>query len=200
MLDEIGTEDISAVYHFGTVDLAVKDYAYEEYEIQLNKGLYGMFFMTRSFLNRISSHTEFVMVSDYAHNVTGEEDVIKPANASFLALAKTTCRECTNFTYKCIDFDNETDLNTVFDEVLSNKDDFRIAYRNGNRYGEMLSSVDIEHTAIDDLMIKEDGVYVITGGTGGLGIEAALNFTNLGICNICLIARASRLGCCVREK
>lgn len=189
MLDEMGTEDISAVYHFGTVDLATKDYAFEEYETQLNKGLYGMFFMTRSFLNHVSSHTEFVMVSDYAHNVTGEEEAIKPANASFLALAKTTCRECTNFAYKCIDFDKETDLNTVFNEVLSNKDDFRIAYRNGNRYGEMLSSVDIEHTAIDDLMIKEDGVYVITGGTGGLGIEAALNFTNLGICNICLIAR-----------
>ncbi|HEU4962705.1 MAG TPA: SDR family NAD(P)-dependent oxidoreductase [Bacilli bacterium] len=190
LLDEIGVETFSTVYHLSTVDFGQTDTTLEQYPVALNEGLYNLLYLTRSFLKKISGNVNFVLLTENAHDVSGEEAYIKPANASFLALAKTTQGECPAFTYRSIDFDSQTDPDTIWNEALrSGEETFRVAYRNNERYTEMLTSIDIEREDIDGIDIKSEGIYVITGGTGGLGLEMAINLGQMGSCNICLIGR-----------
>lgn len=190
LLEAIGAENISTVYHLGTIDFDQPDYTLEEYPTTLNQGLYSLTYLTRSFMNKNSGNVNFVLLTENAHAVDREEAYIKPANASFLALAKTTQAECPAYTYRCIDIDSRTDLDTVLNEVLgSGGQAFRVAYRSNVRYTEMMTSVDVQPDDITEVKVQKEGVYLITGGTGGLGLETALNLGNLGPCNICLIGR-----------
>lgn len=190
LLEDIGVDTFSTVYHLSTLDFNQSDYTLEQYPETLNQGLYNLAYLTRSFLKKINGNVNFVLVTEHAHDVDGEEAYIKPANASFLALAKTTQAECPEYEYRSIDIDSRTDMNTVLNEVLrSGEQTFRVAYRNNVRYTEVLTALDVQRDDIEVVKIKKEGVYLITGGTGGLGLETALNLGGLGPCNICLIGR-----------
>lgn len=187
LLNSIGNKNYAMVLHFGTIDF--KHPEPDSFKDEISNGLYSMLFLTKAFLKYVKGNVHFVLVSDNAHEVTGEEKYIKPWNASFLALAKTTTDECPNYTYKCIDFDNETDLDTIFAEALS-VNGFRVAYRKNKRFGELLTAIDLKLDDKNSFKIRKKGTYVITGGTGGLGFEAALYLGEYSEqCNICLIGR-----------
>lgn len=189
LLSSFLTLGISKVYHFGTIDFE-HSYRFEELNGELNRGLYSLFYLTQAFIKHVPKAVDFVLVTDYAHNVTGDDQLIKPANTSFLALAKTTVSECTDFHYRCFDLDADTDLELIFLDILRKGGSFRAAYRNNNRYVEELRKIDQQkHVAMENSPIRPNGLYIITGGTGGLGLETAKNFSMLAPANICLIGR-----------
>ncbi len=191
LLDDIGVKSFSKVYHLGTIDFAKKDFEIEEYSSEMKKGLYSLVYLTKTFMKQIKGNVDFVLLSENAHNVNGEEEYIKPANASFLSIAKTLLHECPGFTYRCVDFDSLTEKNTIIGEVLrSNDNTFRVAFRNNVRYTEILSTIDTTKAKKKNVELKTDGIYLITGGTGGLGLEVALNFSEFSACNICLLGRS----------
>ncbi|MEK5448466.1 SDR family NAD(P)-dependent oxidoreductase [Paenibacillus sp. FSL R7-0331] len=190
LLESIGPENISTVYHLSTINFNQTDFALEQYPVVLNQGLYSLAYLTRSFLNMKNNNVNFVLLTENAHAIDNEEAYIKPANASFLALAKATQAECPLYTYKCIDIDDLTSIDTVMNEALRiDKQAFRVAYRNNVRYTEMLVTIDVQPDDIKEVKIKNEGIYLITGGTGGLGLETALLLGDSGPCNICLLGR-----------
>lgn len=190
VLEAIGKTQFSTVYHLSTLNYNTTDSSHEEYNQLINIGLYSLFYIVRSFLKKVQGAVKFVLVSDNANYVTGEETYIKPANASFLALSKTTVGEFTSYSFNCIDVDEKTDRNVVLDEITGeNADTFRIAYRDGVRYTEEVAAYSISEDEEKEIVIKEDGAYVISGGTGGIGIEIAKCLVSLGKCNIVLLGR-----------
>lgn len=188
LLDSIGETQFSTVYHLSTVNFECRDAEHNEYKQLLNIGLYSLFYIVRCFLKKITGSCKFILVSDNANYVTGAEAYIKPANASFLALSKTTVGEFTRYSFNCIDIDNNTNTDVVLNEVIrENVDTFRIAYRDGVRYTEEVGAYSIPDEEERNIEIKKDGVYVISGGTGGIGLEMARYIGSLGRCNICLL-------------
>lgn len=190
LLSELADVQISKVYHFGTVDLN-GTYGFEQLNDNLNRGLYSLFHLTQSFTKHVAHAVDFVLVTDHGHNVTGTDTIIKSQNTSFLALAKTTVSECTNYQYRCFDIDADTDMEMIYQDILSGGSNFRTAYRQNRRYVEELQRIDDQkHVAMEQSPIRPDGLYLITGGTGGLGLETAKNFSMLAPANICLIGRS----------
>lgn len=185
----IGMDNFSSVYHFSSVDFTRTDVAAERYGEELHQGLYSVVYLTRAILRTIRDSVEFVLLTDYAHEVTGEEACIKPANAAFLAVTKSTVTEYSNLRYRCIDIDEATDMEIVLDEVLTEHPSFRVAYRNNQRFTESLTVIEPKQDSIRELEIKQTGVYLITGGTGGLGLQMAIDLGNKGARTICLLAR-----------
>lgn len=186
MLQEIGEKSFAALYHMSTIDLSRNTIELDEYDSLMNSSVYSLLFISKAFQKEIKGHTDIVLVSGNSYQIL-DTDSVNPINGAYLSLAKTLVQECTNHNYKCIDIDSETPVERVVKEILSSDVSSRRAYRNNIRYVEKLSSLDIAKTDETKFTIKQDGVYLITGGTGGLGSEVALYLGNAG--HICLLGR-----------
>lgn len=189
LLQDIGTDKITSVFHLSTCMGGSFQVNLETSEKYLNRGLYSLLFLTQAALKRINHEIVFYLLSDCAHSVISD-DVVNPYNTSFLALAKTLKYECPKYRFVCVD----TDLTRENGDVISSQLGaasayFRTAFRGNNMYTEVLEEVsmaDREEIAVNG---KNEGVYVITGGTGGLGLEAADYLSWNGCGNICILGR-----------
>ena len=183
-----GLTSLNQVYHFGVCAGAKGELSADNIDRELKVSLYSLLYLPRSILKYVKGHTDFYLIADYAHEVTGNEKCVKPMNAAFLSMAKTLVQECPNFDFRCLDVD---DLSGEWlTEILTSKDrHFKIAIREGEQYFEVLDSIDIGKYEMSDIQIKSEGVYLITGGTGGLGLEIAKYLKECGRCNICLLSR-----------
>ncbi|MEW8985624.1 MAG: polyketide synthase dehydratase domain-containing protein, partial [Bacillus sp. (in: firmicutes)] len=64
--------NLCSVYHFSTVDFTRMDVSAERYGEELHQGLYSVVYLTRALLRTIRDSVDFVLLTDYAHEVTGE--------------------------------------------------------------------------------------------------------------------------------
>ena len=136
------------------------------------RGVYNLFHLTKMILKHYSTEKiEYVVIADDVNSVTGSEKRIKPENAPVLGLANAIDRECENITTRCIDIDEKVTLEQVMAEIKSAKQYRQAAYRDRRRYCERLIPIEIEEIEDDRIEIKDTGVYLITGGTGGIGLE-----------------------------
>ncbi len=187
LLSQLGLAAIDHVLHFASIDLAREKVDYADYPQALNRGLYSMFLFPKAMLRRISGKTNFWLVTDNAYIVNGDEK-IKPLNRSFLALAKTLVQEYTNCTFHCFDL-TENDVPHLKDAIAKVENELIVSLRNGKTYCEVLESKNVSEAETSNYELKKDGVYLITGGTGGLGLEIAKYLAEVGAGNICLLAR-----------
>lgn len=190
LIEEVGRESITTVYHTVTVDFEAKEFELEGCKEKLNQGLYSLLAFSKALMEKKCVNIEYVLVTNHAYKVTGNESCYNPFNTSFLALAKSAISEFIGYKYRCIDTDEITDTKVVVDEVLrSNENMFTIAYRENKRYRDVLAAVEVSNKEMKRIDVKDTGSYVITGGTGGLGLEVARSLSLLNSCNICLLAR-----------
>lgn len=138
-------------------------------------GLYSLFYITKATLeNKIKGNIiELIVISDYANYVTKNELAIKPLNSALFGIVKVIEHEYNNIKCRCIDVDNLTNIHTIISEIKNKLLSKRVAYRDNVRYVEELREVDINSCKEKEIKVKDGGVYVITGGTGGIGLEVA---------------------------
>ena len=105
-----------------------------------------------------------LVVSNGLFEVTGGE-VIYPRKATILGPCKVMPQELPDLRVQCVDVD---DPRVVVREVLTDTDDAIVAYRNGHRWVQttQTSPLQIENGQ----RLRKNGVYLITGGLGGVGM------------------------------
>lgn len=189
LIDDIGGQ-VNVVYQVSNVDYSFKQFELSDCKEKLNRGLYSLLGFSKALMEKKCVNVEYVLITNDSYKVTGTENSYNPFNASFLALAKSTISEFIGYEYRCIDIDEATDINVVVDEALrSNEKSFTVAYRNGSRYTDVLAAVEVSNKEQKRIDVRDTGCYVITGGTGGLGLEVSKSLSLLNQCHICLIAR-----------
>ncbi len=192
LMKELSTDGISDIVHMGTVDFDISDSKIEDYQKAQNNSIYSLLFTSRTMLkNKISGEINFVLVTDNAQEVNGSEKTVKPLNAAFISLAKTIVMEYPNIKIRSIDIDENTDFELVYNEIHNAEYRLRTAYRNNIRYRECLVKQEVSNSeeSITGIKIKNQGAYLITGGTGGLGLEVARYLAMKNKTNICLVSR-----------
>ncbi|NEP51000.1 MAG: SDR family NAD(P)-dependent oxidoreductase, partial [Moorea sp. SIO3C2] len=81
-------------------------------------------------------------------------------------------------------------VEVLLDELLFSEDsEDQIGYRQGVRYVAKLRQFTTQSTASREILISQDGSYLITGGLGGLGIKAAQWLMEQGAKHIVLASR-----------
>lgn len=131
---------------------------------------------------------DLIIISENANIVSHHEKQIIPENAMVLSVGKVIEQEYPNINCSALDIEYDTLISKIVDEVLtSNNKDYLVAYRNNVRYVQQLNSVSIEASKTTPL--RNNGTYVITGGTGGIGLEIAKDISKQVKCNIVLISR-----------
>jgi len=191
LVNDLKDRKISKIVHMLTVGADNLIENVEQLKESKEKGVLSLFQLTKALIaNKIKENIDIVLISDYASSVTGNEPVINPHNAALFGLGKIIGEEYTNLLCRSIDIDSTTEVYNIVRELTVNTHSLSCAYRNGKRYVEELNREIVSSADEHKIDIKEDGVYVITGGTGGLGLEISKYLAGESNVNLALINRS----------
>jgi acyl transferase domain-containing protein/thioesterase domain-containing protein/acyl carrier protein len=136
----------------------------------------GPLFLAQGLGSTDISGIEIAFISN-AMQAVSDEPVHDPARSLLLGAARVIPRELPGIACRAIDFDLATSSMAecaaqLLAEMRSVVQDTIIIYRRANRLVEMLEPFDLGEPA-PKRGFEHGGVYLITGGTGGLGLELA---------------------------
>lgn len=133
---------------------------------------------------------ELTVIAEQAYQVNGLENELKPEHAGLFGLARVIGQEYPDLTCRCLDIDTNTRISDITHSLWHGNDDtFLTAWRNGERYVEQIEPVDLMESKADPITIRPQGVYVITGGTGGLGLAVGQWLATKGKVTLGLLGR-----------
>ena len=120
------------------------------------------------------------VVSNNLHNITGDEN-LEPEKATILGPCKTIPQEYTNIVCHCLDFDIPDSFagqwsrfaDHLLAEIDSAPGDAIVAFRGNHRWVPTYAPVRLDPVIDAVPRLRERGVYLITGGLGGIGLVLA---------------------------
>ena len=123
---------------------------------------------------------DIVVVSDKLQKVTGEDET-EPAKATLLGPCLVLPLEYPNLTCRNIDiavvrkFDGAGDnlVSRLMAEIVDGSAGDAVAYRGEHRWVQTFEPVRLSADMKRPLGLREEGVYLITGGLGGIGLTLA---------------------------
>ncbi|MRN52278.1 type I polyketide synthase [Paenibacillus monticola] len=191
IVDKCDQNQVNQFIHLLTLNEQNEVNTFEQLMERKRNGLDSLFFLTRAVSRSKQRNEKFItLVSDYVKEVTGDEHSINPHHAAFFGLGKVVPYENLNMFCKTIDIDDDTSIESIVHELSHPKQESNVAYRKDVRYIEELNQVSIPAEAPNELSIVEDGVYVITGGNSGIGLEVAKHLAAKKPVKLCLLSRS----------
>lgn len=132
------------------------------------------------------------IVTQGAQSTSGE--VVAAEQAAIWGMARVVMQEHPELRCTCIDLaPGAVTAATLFDELRFSSDESQIALRDGARYVLRLARYSPEATSTKAAVLP-DATYLITGGTGGLGIVFARHLLARGARHIVLTSRSGGTG------
>ncbi|MFH1857372.1 MAG: SDR family NAD(P)-dependent oxidoreductase, partial [Candidatus Omnitrophota bacterium] len=162
-------------------------------------GFYSLLFLGQA-LGRQYGETRFYLkvVSNHMQEVTGEE-VLHPGKAALLGPVKVIGQEYPNISCQSIDID-VSDLESrnsretrdrLLAELTTRSSDTMIAYRGKYRWVQTFHPFRLPSGEKVQTGMREKGVYLITGGLGGIGLLFAEHFAKKARARLILTGRSA---------
>jgi acyl transferase domain-containing protein/thioesterase domain-containing protein/acyl carrier protein len=148
-----------------------------------NLGFYSLLFLTQALgKQNFTDALQIGVVSNHLQAVTGDE-VLRPEKATVLGTVKVIPQEYPNISCRSIDIVLQDELGTrqadklieaLLAEFMPQKpSDLVIAYRGQHRWVQTFEPVRLEQQTSETHKLRDKGVYLITGGLGGIGLVLA---------------------------
>ena len=140
------------------------------------------------------------VISDFLHEIeTG--DVVDPVKSLLLGPVKVIPLEFDKVRCQSIDItlpepnnnSNSDLINNLLLELTNPSSDHIIAYRGNKRYIESFEQVLINPVSDSRNILHDNGVYIITGGLGGVGLAIAKEIAQTVKAKLVLLSRSSFL-------
>ncbi|MFY9226983.1 MAG: SDR family oxidoreductase [Blastocatellia bacterium] len=175
--------------------------SFEEWQ---SLGFYSLLFLTQALnSNYFTNDIEITVLSTQLQSVTGQE-LILAEKATLLGIIKVISQEYPNLHCRSIDIDlpnqgiqltRQIDKITqeLLHELLATDTKHKetvLAYRNGRRWRQQFKPVHLKQS-LKQNTLKEDGVYLITGGLGNIGLTFAEYLATLVKCKQVLLSRSN---------
>ncbi len=114
-----------------------------------------------------------ITVSNGSYCITEEEELV-PQNSMLGTLMKVISQEYPDIYTKQIDIDSKSsDVNKLMREILTLTKEKIVAYRKNIRYTESYKLLEYEEQDRSGVL-KSEGVYLITGGLGNIGLDIGM--------------------------
>ncbi|UCF85219.1 MAG: SDR family NAD(P)-dependent oxidoreductase, partial [Desulfobacteraceae bacterium] len=147
----------------------------------LDKGIYSLLYLPQALGKR--GHTNPLQVNVISNNmqeVTGD-DLLYPEKATLLGPCKVIPKEYPNITCRSIDIlipqpatrFEERVINQLIAELSTDNPDTVIAYRGNHRLIQTFEPIRLNKPHLKPSGLRQRGVYLITGGLGGIGLVLA---------------------------
>ncbi|HEX3046696.1 MAG TPA: SDR family NAD(P)-dependent oxidoreductase [Bacillota bacterium] len=174
LVEQVNLESLTRIIHLAGITSKTKTMDLTELKNSQRKGFDSLFYMTRAMAKQgLKNNIDLVLIAEYVNAVTGHEPRIIPENAPLFGLGKVLPKELTEISCRCIDIDEQTDPEKIWTELQATGVSSPVAYRDGRRYIEEFGLMDLDRVETRALELQNNGVYLITGGTGGIGLELA---------------------------
>lgn len=191
LFNTIKYEGITQIVHFTAVNFKRDIESMDALEEHLKTGAYNLFHLLKGIhYSEIKDNLELVIVSNNINEVEGNESIF-PENGVLAGLGKVVSLENVYMKCRCIDIDESVNADHIVSELKADFDRFFVAYRNGRRYAEEMRKLDTSKYEHDGFALNEDGVYVITGGMGGIGLEVSKLLARKARINLAFLNRSS---------
>ncbi|MCX7748509.1 MAG: KR domain-containing protein [Clostridia bacterium] len=191
LIESAKSRGISRIIHMSTIGGTGENESMEAFLDKKNRGVLSLFNLTRALSkHKFNDRLAMVLISDYATEVCMAEERINPLNNAFLSMAKVIGAEHPNIYLKSLDIDMRVNEEDIMNEILVENKNLIAAYRNGKRFVESFQTLDMGKKELLECTIKTGGVYMITGGLGGLGIEIGKYLASKAEVNICFVNRS----------
>jgi acyl-CoA synthetase (AMP-forming)/AMP-acid ligase II/NAD(P)-dependent dehydrogenase (short-subunit alcohol dehydrogenase family)/acyl carrier protein len=145
-----------------------------------HRGAYSLLRLLQALANRhVSLPTvRLFAVTAHAQLTPEQEQPISPERATISGLLATCSLELPWIECRHIDLETVScgrNVEYLLRELASPKRSAEVVYRNGQRLIASLRKIDMLRGPVQPLPIEEGGLYLITGGLGGVGTELALH-------------------------
>jgi acyl transferase domain-containing protein/acyl carrier protein len=144
-------------------------------------GFFSVLFLAQA-LGSIGSSApvRLAVITSGVHEVTGDETLFS-ANATVLGPCRVMSTEYPHVSCRAIDLvssewsdASDRRIGELIAEIADGAGDAVVAYRRGRRWLEAVEPTRLEQVGDEEpLRVRERGVYLITGGTGGIGLTLA---------------------------
>ncbi|MBV9786879.1 MAG: SDR family NAD(P)-dependent oxidoreductase, partial [Chloroflexi bacterium] len=143
-------------------------------------GFYSLLFLAQA-LGKHAQNTpiELSVLTDSAHEIVGG-DGKQPEQATVLGPVKVIPQEYSQISCRSVDLvlpTTERHKRQLFDqlvaELLAPPADTLVAYRGNQRWTQDFAPLPIEPSSTAPTRLRENGVYLITGGLGAIGLVLA---------------------------
>ncbi|MBO3791850.1 SDR family NAD(P)-dependent oxidoreductase [Bacillus amyloliquefaciens] len=191
LVKALQSEKVSQIVHLMSISNE-KDKNIYQLQKKISSGVDSLFYLTKSLVENTKNNIELMLFADLAHQVSGEEPDINPHNAAFFGFGKVIEKEYSRVSVRCIDLDQNLMAESILFEINSKKQSELVAYRDRHKYVQELQTEDLSVIREGKISIRKNGVYVITGGMGGLGLEMAKYLSSKENVQLILIGRSEQ--------
>jgi FkbM family methyltransferase len=153
----------------------------ELFEQTQHSGFYSLLFLTQALDKQIITAPLKIWVLSNGMHAVESADLFYPEKATVLGLCKVIPQEYSNITCQSIDlmlpqsgsWQEERLIDQLMAELTGESSDLVVAYRGNQRWLQTFEAVRLEHKAEPPTRLRQGGVYLITGGLGGISLTLA---------------------------
>jgi amino acid adenylation domain-containing protein len=162
-------------------------------------GFYSLLYLAQALeKQRVAEPIRIAMLSNNMQKVAGEA-VLYPEKATLLGPCKVLPQEYSHLTCQSIDLvlpragstDEEELVDQLLGELSESTPDQVIAYRGTGRWTQTFEPVRLDGRAKATARLQTGGVYLITGGLGGIGLVLAEHLARTAQAKLVLIGRTA---------
>ncbi|MBW4556586.1 MAG: SDR family NAD(P)-dependent oxidoreductase [Trichormus sp. ATA11-4-KO1] len=162
------------------------------------RGFYGLLFIAQAISKlNIANNLQITVISNNMQSVTGEENLC-PEKATLLGAIKVIPQEYSNIRCRNIDIlipaagsPQENKLtNFLLQEIINSTANSIVAYRGNHRWVQTFEPMQLHPSPKETPQLKEKGVYLITGGLGGIGLILAAHLAKTVKAKLILTGRS----------
>ncbi|MBC1236337.1 MULTISPECIES: type I polyketide synthase [Nostoc] len=189
----------SIIHLWNVTPVIEKELEIEEVKKAQKTGFYSLLFLAQALGQQETSFAvKITVISNNLQPVIGSE-ILCPEKATLLGPIKVISQEYSNISCHSIDVilpspgsrQEEKLVEKLLTELSTVNSEKVIAYRGMNRWVQSFEPVRFEQTQIGTPRLRQGGVYLITGGLGGIGLVMAEYLAQTVQAKLLLISRST---------
>jgi iturin family lipopeptide synthetase A len=178
-------------------DQADQDFKIDDIPTELEKGYYSLLRLAQAAGETdITNDIRMMVISGHLFELTGEE-TLSPEKSLLLGPVMVIPIEYRNISCRYLDIDvakkrkkeKQGIVELIIREALTKTGEMCVAFRGKHRWVRTMESYTMEKVPESEINIKRGGVYLITGGLGGIGITIACGLAEVAPVKLVLLAR-----------
>jgi NAD(P)-dependent dehydrogenase (short-subunit alcohol dehydrogenase family)/acyl carrier protein len=185
------------VMHLWNVDAAEHQPSLDELDDAVTRSFYSPFFIEQAFIkHNVLDDLRVIVAASGALDIAGE-GVQSPVKALSMGTCRVLGKEFPMTRSRFVDTvaprndqERKSLAENLIQETRLDTDDTVAAYRNGYRWTESFETIHLDSSDGLQTCVKDDGVYLITGGLGGLGLLIARRFAQMAKVSFVLTHRS----------
>ncbi|MCC5666140.1 SDR family NAD(P)-dependent oxidoreductase [Nostoc sp. CHAB 5784] len=164
-----------------------------------NNGFYSLLFLAQALgRQEVTDDLQILVVTNNVQEVNGDEELC-PEKATIMGICKVIPQEYPHITCRNVDVvipESRTSQNSqligqLVTELTQTASENMIAYRGKHRWVQTFEPIQLEEPNQETIPIRDEGVYLIIGGLGDIGLVLAEYLAQTAHAKLILTGRSS---------